>query len=774
VILIFTLTSISPVGQTVENNESDINNDSHTIFTQSGHVTSSIWNFKNVLNKPDSAILININKYQWEVLAAVCAVPVFIGRTHNVPILISDDSDGKVIDIKYNSKNIAGWGTDSKSATEQIALEYWSSAEIAFTVENYEHALWIVPSASFLSAPILVSPSQDTIDKLGTKCIISIGNLAPDVKVPTMHKLESKSDVWSFQIELYDTKGFQCNYVIITNPHDTADNLNENIKWPYLSIAAAPLSAYRRALVQTGDYTAIKEPLEEFNKAQEKIDSVYADAKPYFRKVKDDSYSVEKYLIDRGHKPEYIAIVGGAFSVPDYYFDIHTEYKYWDQILHYVPSMSPYANLSAEYPTNITVKEDLGVGRIVAHSILDATSMLMKTFHYSEFMTGGEYSSLFPSSWEKRSAVVDGHRLNQPRDGGPPDEISTRPYFPGGNILDIQSEENFEANYFLPRNNSDPQDDNPTVDTILNNLEEISLVQVMAHGGSMTNAKSVWFEGGYDPDNPAAGERRLYVTARDILKKDLTPSLYYFIACHTAHIYLEQEMEDYFPLAFIHSGAVAFIGPVTCQAICFWYKAPYGPASTQAMYFWENILEHHMVLGPALAKAKWDAYQDWVKDYPNDQRIEPDGPAFHIFGDPALQLYTPKHKIETPKEMDIDIQTTNVISGEKFSVKVSLNDLSTGNQITNSQIKITYNGQIFTGNSATFTAQTEPGDYPFLVDIQANGYPASHVSTWISIEKPVSDDQSDSGNNFMLLFSIVIVVIVIIGVAAFISNRYKN
>ncbi len=46
-----------------------------------------------------------------------------------------------------------------------------------------------------------------------------------------------------------------CDYVVITNPHDTDDQLNANVQWPYLSLAAAPLAAYRHALVQTGDYT---------------------------------------------------------------------------------------------------------------------------------------------------------------------------------------------------------------------------------------------------------------------------------------------------------------------------------------------------------------------------------------------------------------------------------------------------------------------------------------------------------------------------------------
>lgn len=571
-------------------------------FTENKHITSAIWRYKNEVKIPTGPTLFKINKNQWEALSSVCIVPAFIGRTTNIPILISDKSEDSTINIPHETKAVESWGSDAITASANAVLNYWSRAELVFAVENIEQAYLVISSASFLEAPILVSPTLNTLNSLETKCVIAIGNT--QVKADKILELPTKQDVWNFQLELFDTKGFICNYIIITNPYDTEDKLNNNIKWPYMSIASAPLAAYRKALVQTGDYTGDKAVLNELNRAQNRMDNEYNSLRPYFENVKQDSYEVERYLIDHDHKPEYIAIVGGAFAVPDYYFDIHTKYKYWDQVLHYVPSMSPYANLSSAYPSNISVKEDLGIGRIIGHSILDATALLMRTFHYRELLQGGKYSNIFSDGWENNAAVLDGHRLNQPRIGGPPNETSARPYYPSSDILETQSSGELNTEYYLPRNDSDPTDTNPTVDSILSTLEKTSMIQVLAHGGSMTNAKSIWLEGGYNPNNPEAGERKLTISSKQILTKNFPPSLYYFIACHTGHIFLEQDMEDYFPLAFLHSGAVSLIAPVTCQAICFWYKAPYGPASTQAQYFWENMLTENMVPSKALAKAK--------------------------------------------------------------------------------------------------------------------------------------------------------------------------
>jgi hypothetical protein len=230
--------------------------------------------------------------------------------------------------------------------------------------------------------------------------------------------IETKDEAWQFQTEFFDTKGQPCNYIIITNPHDTNDELDPNIKWPYMSLASAPLAAYRNAIMQTSDYTGDRIKLNKIHKSPDRDDALYQEVKPYFEKVKIDSYKIEKYLINNGHDPEFITLVGGAFAVPDYYYDIHVEYKYWAQEVHYVPSAGPYANLTPVMPTNESVREDLGVGRILAHSILDATNQLMRTFFYHEFLDGGEYSGLTSWDWQDNAMILDGHRQNQPREGG--------------------------------------------------------------------------------------------------------------------------------------------------------------------------------------------------------------------------------------------------------------------------------------------------------------------------------------------------------------------
>ena len=736
-------------------------------------MTPSIWSYNNVLNRPTKAMVLTLKHHQWEALTAVSMVPAFIGRTDAIPIIFDDGSEEVELEMDHDTQSVSSFGSEAVSASAGVAKRFWSKAELVFVVENYEQALWVCPSAAFLDAPILVSPTKETLDSLGTKCAISVGSSS--VLAENVIPLSTKASVWSFQLELYGTKGVKCDYVILTNPHDTADNLDPNIKWPFLSLVTAPLAAFRNALVQTGDYTGNKEKLEEVAKAQGKLDSIYQEVRPYFEKVKSDSYIVEKFLLDNNHKPEYIAIVGGAFAVPDYYFDIHTEYKYWDQILDYVPSISPYANLTNEYPTNLTVKEDLGAGRIVGHNIYDASLMLMRTFFYSEFLQGGKYSGELTAGWEKNAAVIDGHRLNQPREGGPPGETSTKPYYPGGDILELQETEKFNSNYYLPQNESDPYDTNPPVSSILDNLESMSLVQVLAHGGSMRDPRKIWLEGGYP--EPGAEERRLYVMSKDIVARSLPPSLYYFIACHTAHIFVDIEMAEYFPLAFIHSGSVSFIGPVTCQAICFWYKAPYGPASTQALYFWQNLITKNMPVGPALAKAKWAAYQEWVKEHPNDQRIEPDGPAFHLFGDPAHKFYLPKIKYEETKEMDLEIRISKILPGNDFDVQVTARDLANGDVIDSASVKINLMGVEKSGPSAKFTAPDDDGEYKIYISISDSEYSDVTAFAWIQVGKGNGDTDNDDGSGeskFLPWIGIIIIIVILLVLGIIVKIKKKK
>ncbi|UCF09008.1 MAG: hypothetical protein JSW28_04805, partial [Thermoplasmata archaeon] len=459
------------------------------------HPQPGIWEFQNTKNQPGKALVITLHRQQWQAAAAACLAPAFIGRKSATPLFYDDGTEQRNIQIPHDTKAVSAFGSDASSASAGIATTYWSKAEIVFITDSYDHVLWLVPAACFLSAPILMNPTTSTLTALGVKCAVVLGAGEPEVE--EVVSLISKEDVWRFQLELFDTKGQVCNYVIMTNPKDTDDTLNANIEYPYMSMAAAPLAAFRKALVQTGDYTGDKEKLDQIHKRTFKDDELYLQVTPYFEQVKTDSYEAVKYLLDRGHSPEFIALVGGPFALPDFYYDIHTQYLYWSQEVHYVPSHSPYASLKETVSSNLTVKEDLGAGRIVGHSILDATNQLARTFFYRDYLPGGLYSNLGLSGWEGKAVVVDGHRLNQPRNGGPPHTSCDEPFHPAGDVKAAFETNNFSASYITPKNKTDPYDSNPGKSEILNTIQNQSMIQFIAHGGSMANPATMWMEGGY-------------------------------------------------------------------------------------------------------------------------------------------------------------------------------------------------------------------------------------------------------------------------------------
>jgi hypothetical protein len=161
--------------------------------------------------------------------------------------------------IPHDSSAVQDFGTDAAAATAKITKAYWKKADCVFVIDNYEQALWIVPSAAILSSPILVNPDQATLQTLGVKIAVVVGEAKPPVS--EMLRLPDKEAVWRFQLSLMAELGKKCDYVVITNPHDCDEKLSPNVQWPYLSLAAAPLAAYRQALVQTGDYTGDRKAL---------------------------------------------------------------------------------------------------------------------------------------------------------------------------------------------------------------------------------------------------------------------------------------------------------------------------------------------------------------------------------------------------------------------------------------------------------------------------------------------------------------------------------
>jgi hypothetical protein len=124
------------------------------------------------------------------------------------------------------------------------------------------------------------------------------------------------------------------------------------------------------------------------------------------------------------------------------------------------------------------------------------------------------------------------------------------------------------------------------------------------------------------------------------------PTVAYVIGCNVGCILAPFKSNDEFlPAAAIHAGAVAFMAPNKCQAICFWREAPKGPGSDQCVLLWENFLVKKLPVGVALIEAKWQGYLNWKdkqfaddRGKDSDNALEIDAPSMVLFGDPALRL----------------------------------------------------------------------------------------------------------------------------------------
>ena len=143
-------------------------------------------------------------------------------------------------------------------------------------------------------------------------------------------------------------------------------------------------------------------------------------------------------------------MVGGSIELPYYICDLHAKYTFWDFAIDYVPADTPYATLRTNLNYTHFVKPELAVGRIMGDCVLDTTLLLMKTCWRAEFLPGGRYAALAPRGWERAAVVFDGHRLNQPDEGGP-DASPNAPFHPAGEVKALFDRAGLQAEYVFPR-----------------------------------------------------------------------------------------------------------------------------------------------------------------------------------------------------------------------------------------------------------------------------------------------------------------------------------
>ena len=594
----------------------------------------------NVRLAPEKALVLNLERAQWQALVAACAVPAFYAAGSATALIFNDGTGTQDIKLPHDVAAVKNFGTDPAAATAALAKKYWKKAETVVMVSTYEQALWIVPTASLLSAPILVAPDAVTLKALGAKKAIIVGEQAK-LSVKETVTLADKQAVWKFQLAALTARNKKCDYVIVTNPHDTDDTLNPNVQWPYLSLATAPLAAYRQALMQTGDYTGDRARLHalgvSLGDAGDKAKLEYV--KPAMQKVKDDSYAVEKYLADSGHAPQYLALVGGSIELPHYIIDLHTKYKYWNISIDYVPADTPYATMRTDSDYTRFVKPDLAVGRIMADNIEDASLQLVKTFFRREYLPGGKYATLAPAGWEKKAVVFDGHRLNQPDEGGP-DASPNEPFFPASEVQGVFVKTGLKTDYVFPRDETKKDSQGTTAPELFSMTSAYGAIQYIAHG----DPPYMRIEAGR-----TGKDMKNYMATGSEFRKRLkfeVPTVVYVIGCNVGCVLAPfKSNDDFLPTSAIHAGAMAFVAPNKCQSICFWRYAPKGPGADQCTLFWDNLLNKKMTIGLAMIGAKWNSYLNWKdkqseadRGNDSDNAIEVDAPSSVLFGDPALSL----------------------------------------------------------------------------------------------------------------------------------------
>lgn len=594
---------------------------------------------ESVRISPTRAVVLRLQREPWQALAAVCLTPAFYNAESATPLVFDDGTENREIALPHDTLVVSALGQDAAGATAKMATTYWKKAGTVFVVESYEQALWIVPSAALFSAPILVNPSQATLAALGVQEAVVVGAGKPAVaKVTT---LAAKEDVWKYHLARLAAKGRACDYIVMTNPHDADAPLNPNVQWPYLSLAAAPLAAFRQAIVQTGSYTGDRARLNalgvSLGDAGDK--AKYEYVKPSFLRVKDESLAVASAVKANGGAPQYLAIVGGAIEVPHYIVDLHAKYVFWNIAIDYVPADDPYGCLRSDTDFTRYVKPDLAVGRLMGDSVQDVALQLVKTFFYKEYLPGGKYAGLAPAGWEKTSIVYDGHRLNQPDEGGPnasPDE----PFFPSADVRQVHAKAGLSGEYVFPRDEIRKGSQGTAAPELFGQTSPYGFVQYVTHG----DPPYMRIEAGR-----TGKDMKNYMATGPEFRKRLdfrAPTIAYVIGCNVGCVLAPfKSNEEFLPASAIHAGAVAFMAPNKCQAICFWREAPKGPGSDQCVLFWENLLMKKKPVGLALIEAKWQGYLNWKdkqlaedRGKDSDNALEIDAPSMVLFGDPAMRL----------------------------------------------------------------------------------------------------------------------------------------
>src|SRR5262249_40677217 len=90
---------------------------------------------------PSQALVLKIDRENWQALTATCITPAFYNHSGAVPLIIDDGAAKHDAAIPSATASAKDFGADASAATAAIAKKYWKKAETVFVVADYEQAL---------------------------------------------------------------------------------------------------------------------------------------------------------------------------------------------------------------------------------------------------------------------------------------------------------------------------------------------------------------------------------------------------------------------------------------------------------------------------------------------------------------------------------------------------------------------------------------------------------------------------------------------------------
>jgi len=77
---------------------------------------------------PGKAVLLKVDREQWQALAAVCAAPAFYNSQSSVPLIFDDGKGQNDVAIEHDTMSVKDFGSDASAATAKIALKFWKES----------------------------------------------------------------------------------------------------------------------------------------------------------------------------------------------------------------------------------------------------------------------------------------------------------------------------------------------------------------------------------------------------------------------------------------------------------------------------------------------------------------------------------------------------------------------------------------------------------------------------------------------------------------------